>query len=155
MKSRIKHLLSITATIALLTSCANQKKLPPPHSNNYWKQLGYNDASQGKLPQKLESLKKDLKSSEAKQAYQNGWKSGALYYCTPNRAYELGKHGKTYNKICPEEIAQLFELSYTHGLKSFCKTHANKTTSNTKTNTPELCSKKIRTERNEKITPSK
>ena len=138
MKLRIKRLITITATIALLTSCAKHEKFAPPHSNTYWQQLGYNDASLGEPQQKLPYMRRGLNAVEAKQAYQRGWEAGVLAYCTPNRAYELGTHGKTYNKICPEEIAQLFELSYTRGLKSFCKTHTNKTTHNT----PELCSHK-------------
>ena len=138
MKFKLSYLITLAGCVTILSSCT-QTKHAVEHNNLYWQQLGYNDASQGEPPRELDAIKKDLKAVEAKQAYHSGWESGALAYCTPNRAYELGTHGKTYNTICPSKLANIFEASYQRGLESFCKTRIKKTGDDKEKNTLTIC----------------
>lgn len=52
-------------------------------------------------------------------------KKGIRGYCTPENAEELGREGKTYEKICPDELLKNFVLAYNKGRKTFLTTRAN------------------------------
>jgi hypothetical protein len=138
MTLKLSYLITLAGCVTILSSCTQAKHITK-HNNVYWQQLGYNEASQGKAPQEIYLAKRASITAKAKQAYHNGWKSGALVYCTPNRAYELGTHGNTYTKICPENLAEILGTSYKRGLARYCKKHTNKTNYNKEKNTLTIC----------------
>lgn len=53
-------------------------------------------------------------------AYYQGHDEGLTHYCTPQKGYELGVQGLTYNPICPTGPANDFMAGYQEGLQSYC-----------------------------------
>jgi len=121
----IRSILKITfsaSSALLLAGCMPHLTAKQCQAIN-WYQMGFTDGSQGK-PQRdlsqaiLDCAKFKLKINQA--GYTKGWKAGVRQYCQPGTAYQLGTQGKTYNHICPADLAPKFDQSWHRGLKQYC-----------------------------------
>lgn len=88
-----------------------------------WYQMGYADGQQGRNPRNLQQDIQDcakFKIPVNTPAYQRGWRAGVRVYCRPNNAYNMGVNGKTYNHICPSNMASRFDRAWHRGLRKYC-----------------------------------
>ncbi len=83
-----------------------------------WETLGYRDGAQGLRSSQL------LQHQDAcvpygvvpdREAYMAGWNAGALEYCQPNSAFEVGELGYGHANICPAHLQSAFTAAYRQG----------------------------------------
>lgn len=98
----IARLLTLLASIAMLSSCATLTKEQCTMGN--WQAIGYTDGVAGYYADRLAShAKACAKTGVAPdyQAWERGRQQGLKQYCTATNAYELGRRGRQLNGVCP------------------------------------------------------
>lgn len=114
----------------LLTAC-HTMSLDECQKTN-WYQLGYNEGyneekniSQHQKACNRFSITPDFKAYN--KGHQQGYDDFLASYCDTNRAYHLGRKGKSYRDICPPHLRAGFMESYHDGFSAFkreyCSAH--------------------------------
>ena len=83
-----------------------------------WHTIGFEDGAKGRPEAQLGKHRKAcaehgiaLRLGE----YREGWHSGVKSYCQPANGYNLGRKGKSYGAVCPEELEPEFLGAYRDG----------------------------------------
>ncbi|WP_394260974.1 DUF2799 domain-containing protein [Moraxella boevrei] len=103
----------------ILTGCATTPKptLTPKQCQTVsWQQLGYQDGLLGRSADFFDKHRQACRTTADPQhqnvtadltanltAWQQGREQGLAQYCTPLRAYQLGREGFAFNNVCPPE----------------------------------------------------
>lgn len=112
--------LSLLAGIFALSGCAslNEKECQTAD----WRMIGYEDGTVGRSTIQL----KDHRKACAKHgitpdldAYRQGHEAGLVEYCHPVKAYQLGKGGNAYPRLCPAEKESALRPAYRDGKKVY------------------------------------
>ena len=85
--------------------------------------MGLEDGSHGKFQRDLSRPISDCSKFNINvnaADYAKGWHAGTLQFCQPNRAYQLGVSGQTFNHVCPASVSDNFNRSWRSGLRVFC-----------------------------------
>lgn len=115
MKKQIL-LLSMVVGLSLLVGCATNPKAtlsPKQCQTANWQDIGYQD---GLLGVSSNHFAKHQNACQpvvtALDNWKTGYEQGLKKYCTPLRAYQLGREGFAFNNVCPQEI--LLDLLKSH-----------------------------------------
>lgn len=107
-------LLLLSALVA--TGCASQRQLSAKQcANTDWQAVGYQDGANGLDATAITRHQQACAASGVLPnvaAWQQGQQAGHKQYCTPLRAYQLGREGIAYRNICPPE--QTLDLLKAH-----------------------------------------
>lgn len=120
----------LSTTILMITGCATTTGLSKSQceqlaqNSTDWRTLGEQDGLMGRgadyfgqhlqaCNQKLNMLANVMTTSTVlqsknQQLWEQGRQAGLKKYCTPLRAYQLGREGFSYQNVCPQE--QMVEL---------------------------------------------
>lgn len=105
----------LMSAAALLGACATMTKEQCLEANaSSWEHIGYVDGGDGQDPEGRLELHRDackeVRVLPDRNSYMVGWKNGLVNYCTPEKAYEVGRNGYSSNsRFCPPQIRDLFE----------------------------------------------
>ncbi|MCB9026039.1 MAG: DUF2799 domain-containing protein [Bdellovibrionaceae bacterium] len=111
--------MSFFILIFLCIGCSSQKTHDCQEAD--WFELGRRDGAMGKsqrfVNSELPLLCPSSNKEEEKKLFNIGRKVGLLQYCRPENAFELGKDGKEYENVCPEESHSSFLDFFRQGLQ--------------------------------------
>lgn len=111
----IGQVSALLTTAALLGGCATMTKEECLEANaTSWEHVGYVDGGNGHDPDSYLALHhdacKEVRVFPDRNSYMVGWRKGLVNYCTPEKAYEVGRNGYSSNsRFCPAQIRDLFE----------------------------------------------
>jgi hypothetical protein len=112
---------AITTLILLLVGCAHQAEHTINCGKIDWQSFGDENGQQGKelayLSEAFPSCGQNIVIDKA--AYQQGWHSGLLVYCTPMNGYQRGIDGHAYTGFCPGPLNLAFQAAYKQGASDF------------------------------------
>lgn len=100
----------------VLTACATTGGLKPEQCQSVdWQGIGFQDGLLGRdasfISRHAERCGK-VGVNPNQALWEQGRQSGLKRYCTPLRAYQLGREGINYSNVCPSE--QMLELIKAH-----------------------------------------
>ena len=107
----------VFSLLFFLGACASNKLPSCPSSD--WSEIGYEDGKRGNTQYSARSMRKACNELEVpfdEAAYNSGAERGAREYCTNVNAYKLGRAGRRYNEICPDDVEEDFLAEYQVGL---------------------------------------
>ena len=87
-----------------------------------WYEIGFVDGSEGApraLFQKHAETCLKYNVHVGREAYYRGRDQGLKIYCTQDKGFNLGKLGKKYNPVCPQDLDQDFLTGYTKGKQTY------------------------------------
>lgn len=107
----------LAASVVTLTGCAtlNGGIKPAQCGGADWQSIGYQDGLLGQAPNYLARHSERCSKvgvTPNQVLWEQGRQQGLKRYCTPLRAYQLGREGISYNNVCPPE--QMLELLKAH-----------------------------------------
>lgn len=107
-----------------------------------WYAVGYDDGYRGYTAVQFSKHHKACAKHGVTadfQAYQSGREQGLLVFCKPERAFQIGKQGKSYQGVCPETVEQEFLSAYHAGNRLYkIKAEINSIQSEIRTSQKEL-----------------
>lgn len=116
MKNIIVTILSFVFVAFLLGCASNLSKNECLQAD--WYEIGYVDGTGG-APRSLfqEHAETCLKYNVhvGREAYYRGRDQGLKVYCKQDRGFDLGRLGRKYNPVCPQELESGFLAGYTKG----------------------------------------
>ena len=83
-----------------------------------WQVIGFEDGSAGRPVGYVGKHRKACAEHGVKPnlgRYKQGHAEGAIAFCTPRKAYQLGNSGRTHNDICPADLRDAFIEAYDDG----------------------------------------
>lgn len=83
-----------------------------------WSELGYRDGSNGVARNRMDDYRTDCGKHSVtpdEQAYFTARAKGLLSYCTAGKGLAEGKAGRSYNDVCPPELAGAFVKNHKFG----------------------------------------
>jgi hypothetical protein len=100
----------------VMNSCATMNKAQCVKAN--WKDLGVQEGSMGYANTRLSDHTKacaeyGIKPDE--KAYDKGYKAGIRIYCSPQKAFEIGRTGGHSSVTCPSDLAPGFYTAMDQG----------------------------------------
>jgi hypothetical protein len=114
-------IVSVIAAMLLFTGCASVSREDCLITD--WYETGRLDGMQGLAKTVFQDRAKPCLQygiTVDRPAYYQGHDEGLTHYCTPQKGYELGVQGRTYNPICPALLSNDFLTGYQEGLASYC-----------------------------------
>jgi len=103
-----------------LASCSNMK--PQECAGANWKEIGYNDAIQGRtawLKSRSQACAKINLPMDTK-AYLAGHNTGSKQFCTYKTGFAYGRRGEIRTNICKApKLAKLFDAGYKEGWSEY------------------------------------
>lgn len=84
-----------------------------------WQTIGYQDGLLGVLSDHFSKHQQACQPiATALNDWQKGYEQGLQKYCTPLRAYQLGREGFAFNNVCPQhlllDLLKSHDEGYTH-----------------------------------------
>ena len=104
-----KKMLGLFAVTASMTGCATLGGglTPTQCQQSNWQTIGYQDGLLGRSQDYIQKhIKQCAKANTVpdQQQWRQGREEGLKRYCTPLRAYQLGREGYDYNDVCPQSM---------------------------------------------------
>lgn len=87
-----------------------------------WKSLGYQDGAAGRAISYYGRREKDCAEAGVRadlEAYNHGRFDGLRVYCTPASGWRAAMDGKSYEGVCPADLAPGFLSAYEPGRRAF------------------------------------
>jgi len=115
MNSKLS-LIGLLAAFAFLGGCATMSSDECMTSD--WSAIGYEDGSRGYTTERLGKRRKACAKHGVTpdfQAYQGGRDRGLIEYCQPNRGFNVGSNGGSYNGVCSVNLEPDFLDGYNAG----------------------------------------
>ena len=114
----MNRLIAIFALLVALTlqGCATLSESECENAD--WKLIGLEDGTAGHPVSYISNHRKACAEYGIKpklSQYQKGHAEGAILFCTPRKAYQLGSSGREHNDICPAELRDAFLEAYDDG----------------------------------------
>lgn len=106
---------ALLALPGLLAACATMTKEQCLEANaTSWEHIGYVDGGNGHDPDGRLALHhdacKEVRVLPDRRSYMVGWQNGLVNYCTPEKAYAVGRSGDSGNsRFCPPEVRDRFD----------------------------------------------
>ncbi|MCP4023152.1 MAG: DUF2799 domain-containing protein [Desulfobacteraceae bacterium] len=114
----LKWYLLILIMVCCLSSCVTVTPTLEESRHQDWHQLEYTDGNSGELTDHSNTgyvnPYKEQGVSPNYHVYNQGLHQGLNRYCTPLKAYNLGRKGRPYRRVCTNEPSYLY--AYEHGL---------------------------------------
>lgn len=105
-----------TLVVLVTASCATLNKEECQTSN--WQDVGFKDGSQGESTTHFAKHAKACSEhgiTPNRELYDTGYREGLRAFCTPDRAYELGRNAGYYGVTCPSDLTAAFNKAYSQG----------------------------------------
>lgn len=83
-----------------------------------WHQTGYKDGGEGRPRARIEEHARACAQAAIgvdRAAYFAGHDQGLRFYCTPANGLRVGREGRTYQDVCPPDLAPGFLEPYRYG----------------------------------------
>ena len=99
-----------------LQGCATLSKSECHEAN--WQVIGLEDGSAGRPVSYVGQHRKACAEHGVKpnlKQYKQGHAEGAILFCTPRKAFQLGDSGRSHNDICPSDLRDAFIEAYDDG----------------------------------------
>jgi hypothetical protein len=112
----VSGMLSSTVAALILFGCATLDK--DECINADWQAIGFEDGARGYKTSRIGSHRKACAKHGVTpdfELYKTGHRQGLEHWCTPRNGYGLGARGKSYNGVCPEELAPAFLEAFNRG----------------------------------------
>ena len=110
----------IIAALSLLTVSACSSLSKSQCQSRDWHGIGLSDGTAGAALSKL-SQHRNACSEHGVQIDGNMWRQGRVeglkIYCRPLNGYQLGRNGKLYHNVCPDNMVAQFNRAYHYGEK--------------------------------------
>lgn len=107
MKKQILF-VNIAVFLPLLFGCATTQKnviKSTQCKDANWQTVGYQEGLSGHFESQLTKHQAICKNNPPIVAdWQTGYTQGLAKYCTPLRAYQLGREGISFNNVCPKNL---------------------------------------------------
>lgn len=110
-----RSLLSLSLLIALTTGCSTITK---KDCSADMMQFGLAQGKAGSPKKYTDDIRSTCMGSHPNinlEAYEKGFYQGWAEYCTPNKAFEMGKKSDRYFSFCPPEREKQFRAKYLIG----------------------------------------
>lgn len=107
--------IALCALLAL-TSCATLSKEECLSGN--WNEIGFRDGTNGETSAFIQKHAKACEKSGVvpqQSVWEQGRQRGLPVYCTPTKAYEVGKNGYQMNAVCPASQAASLQAANSKG----------------------------------------
>ena len=111
-----KHIAFISLAIFTLQGCATLSESECENAD--WQLIGLEDGSKGRPVSYVSKHRKACAEYGVKpklELYQQGHAEGAVLFCTPRKAFQLGSSGQNHNDICPTDLREAFIEAYDDG----------------------------------------
>ncbi len=108
--------IATLVAISLLSGCATMSESECTSAN--WQDVGLQDGTAGKKASRHAHYQKECGAFGATvdtHAYDTGWESGIVLYCTRDNGYQVGASGKIYQHNCPVMTEDAFFSAYQLG----------------------------------------
>lgn len=102
--------------VIMLWGCATLDESECIHAD--WQSIGYEDGARGFKTSHIGRHRQACAKygiSPDFDLYERGRRKGLLEWCTPRNGYRLGPRGKSYNGVCPQELAPAFMAAISRG----------------------------------------
>lgn len=113
----MRALLGIAlCALGLLAACATLTEEECRAGN--WFDIGVEDGANGRVPGFLAAHAKacaDLGITPDQTAWEKGRQAGLPRYCTPQRAYDVGRKGRDLSPVCPASRLPALETANARG----------------------------------------
>jgi hypothetical protein len=118
MTKRRRRLTGVLAALGLLCfqGCATLSEEECLSAD--WHSIGYEDGARGYSTQRIGRHREACAAHGIApnfQAYMDGHRAGLRQYCIPATGFALGRSGKRYSGICPEELEPAFLTAFEDG----------------------------------------
>ncbi len=110
------HSVLIAAMIVALQGCATLSKSECEEAD--WRIIGLEDGAAGRSLDYIGRHRKSCAEYGVQpdfDRYQQGHADGVITFCTPRKAFTLGKSGRGHNDICPADLRDPFLTAYEDG----------------------------------------
>lgn len=115
----IKSVL-LSALVLLFSGCVSMSVSECQLAD--WRAIGYEDGLRGRASSQISEHRQACAKHGVvpdQSAYRTGYQEGVREYCVPEKGFELGKRGASYNGFCPEDLQQGFLEGYRHGKEQY------------------------------------
>lgn len=115
-----QRLISLLLIVFVLASCAAMNEQECAYSD--WTAVGYEDGANGQGSDRFGDYRRacaDYGITPDFQAWQDGREQGLVEYCRPQRGFQVGQGGGTYNGVCNAELEPEFLEAYRLGSELF------------------------------------
>lgn len=86
-----------------------------------WKAIGYQDGASGRAPERFVSRQEACVGQgygADQELYMAGRREGLWTWCQPERAFQLGLNGNSYNGVCPPDLDGVFRDAHGDGMRA-------------------------------------
>lgn len=119
---------TVALTIFSLTGCATTPKptlTTTQCQSANWQAIGYQDGLLGRSADFIQKHREACGSLPVvKTEWQQGREAGLQKYCTPLRAYQLGREGFAFNNVCPPDMTLDLLKSHDEGYAHYQRERA-------------------------------
>jgi hypothetical protein len=113
---RLCRLFIFTLSILILGACANMNKEQCQTAD--WQAIGYEDGNAGQRDSMFSQHRQECADHGVTaniDEYLRGHAEGSKKYCTKTNGFFLGMKGSSYNRNCPDELANEFLVGLSDG----------------------------------------
>lgn len=103
-----------------LTGCASLSE--GECRSGHWYEIGRADGARGLTMRAVDSHREACAKfgvAPDYQTYRRGREQGLLRYCTPEKGYQEGRYGLSYNGVCPAHLERAFLRNYRFAYKIY------------------------------------
>lgn len=122
---RIALIMAAGAAVLALAACETTSR-PAMTSAQCavadWKALGYQDGASGRALERFVARQEACVAAgygADQVAYMAGRREGLWNWCQPERAFQLGFEGASYNGVCPIDLDGVFRDAHGEGLRAY------------------------------------
>ena len=115
-----RRILSLGLILMVLSNCAVMSEEECAYSD--WTAVGYEDGADGRSSDRFGDYRRacaDFGITPDFTAWQNGRDRGLVEYCQPQRGFQVGQSGGSYNGVCTAQLEPGFLDGYRLGSELF------------------------------------
>ena len=110
------RITAVMAALMVVQGCATMDQEECITSD--WHAVGFEDGARGYPVDRISRHRKACAQHGITTdlgAYRQGRDEGLRHYCTAQNGFNVGSSGSSYAGVCPEDLADDFELAYSEG----------------------------------------
>ncbi len=115
-----KAALALTAALILIQGCSSMSQQECAISD--WHAVGFEDGARGMPSENVGQYRKACSRHGVVPdlaAYRAGREEGLLEFCRPQRGFDLGSRGGSYNGVCPAQLNAAFTDAFNTGKRLY------------------------------------
>lgn len=114
------RITAVMAALMIVQGCATMDQEECLTSD--WHAVGFEDGARGYTVDRISQHRKACAQhgiTTDLTAYRQGRNEGLRHYCTAQNGFNVGTSGSSYAGVCPEDLADDFELAYSEGKRLY------------------------------------